>query len=753
VGTAGSQQPTIATIPPQAMAPSTVQHPSSAAGSNQILKTKEEILTSLHLIKDIRRLETYQRDFFLKVKESLTHVQLLLDHQLMDMAWSDNLIDCEESLLKASVHLQSTPNSSSSQISELYSMLLADREKLNRRFQELSIKSSLSEYVVNSRALLDVATVHRATEAILRNETPQQAKADKTIPVDHAFFLSNFCTTSIASNMVASSLPDKRDSITGSNSNAGGFQNTTAAASSYDMHSKKSAAVNYYGSADMNNGNSGAATGGTEMYGNGAEFMAVAAAVAAQQKQPSAGDFVGKNHQGPTTPGRNDGPGSGGELVAAISQITRSPSNATAADGGAAAVAATSGSPAKAGKKATDNPWGVAEDGSAGGVVGSGSAAGTKPPPGFVGHNGYNGGGATGHVDPTAAVAAAMQDVEIDKTADAVMVGGDFDSSKPLSFARIASLNLERQALGQQQQQQQQQIQQQQIQQQQIQQQQIQQQQLQQQQQQQQQQQIQQQQQQQQSPPQPSISPMAKTNPTAQTAAAVSSLLQNTSLQNASPAAIQQAAAVMAAASNNFMNPSASAMTAAAAAAMNMNAAMTQPMIQLPPSSNPRYFFDLAMEGKRLGRVILEVQPTVAPKMAQNFGMLVTGEKGFGYKGCQFFQAWKNESVICGDWEHNSGRGGRAALDGGPLFTPDETRLPCIRGAVGMRRMSKKHSSLNQVASQFRIILANMNTQFTGIFGHIIYGIEALDKVANIGGEGGRPEKVAIVANCGVYKI
>ena len=58
-----------------------------------------------------------------------------------------------------------------------------------------------------------------------------------------------------------------------------------------------------------------------------------------------------------------------------------------------------------------------------------------------------------------------------------------------------------------------------------------------------------------------------------------------------------------------------------------------------------------------------------------------------------------------------------------------------------------------KVASQFRIILANMNTQFTGIFGHIIYGIEALDKVADIGGEGGRPEKVAIVANCGVYKI
>ena len=132
-----------------------------------------------------------------------------------------------------------------------------------------------------------------------------------------------------------------------------------------------------------------------------------------------------------------------------------------------------------------------------------------------------------------------------------------------------------------------------------------------------------------------------------------------------------------------------------------MMAAMPMPIINLPPSSNPRFFFDISTESKRLGRVIIEVQPSVAPKMALNFSMLVTGEKGFGYKGCQFFQAWRNESVICGDWEHNSGRGGRAALDGGPLFTPDDTRLPCIRGAVGMRRMSKKHSSLNQVSVSF----------------------------------------------------
>jgi hypothetical protein len=43
---------------------------------------------------------------YFQVKESLNHVQVLLDHQLMDMAWSDNLTDCEENLLKVSTHLQ-----------------------------------------------------------------------------------------------------------------------------------------------------------------------------------------------------------------------------------------------------------------------------------------------------------------------------------------------------------------------------------------------------------------------------------------------------------------------------------------------------------------------------------------------------------------------------------------------------------------------------------------------------------------------
>ena len=51
------------------MSPASGQASSSQPGNLPMaLKAKDEILTSLHLIKDIRRLEKYQRDFFLKVK-------------------------------------------------------------------------------------------------------------------------------------------------------------------------------------------------------------------------------------------------------------------------------------------------------------------------------------------------------------------------------------------------------------------------------------------------------------------------------------------------------------------------------------------------------------------------------------------------------------------------------------------------------------------------------------------------------------
>lgn len=166
-------------------------------------------------------------------------------------------------------------------------------------------------------------------------------------------------------------------------------------------------------------------------------------------------------------------------------------------------------------------------------------------------------------------------------------------------------------------------------------------------------------------------------------------------------------------------------------------------------SSFPRFFLDLEVDGVLEGRVVLETRPDVAPKMAKNFASLCMGEKGFGYKGCQVFQCWGGESCIAGDFECNSGRGGRSIYAEEPFFMPDDSKLPCIRAAIGMRRTQKKHHSQGLVGSQFRILLRDMPF-FTGVFGHVIHGLELVERVSFLGDHQGFPRKLITVANCGL---
>ncbi|CAG5101001.1 Similar to PPIF: Peptidyl-prolyl cis-trans isomerase F [Cotesia congregata] len=167
------------------------------------------------------------------------------------------------------------------------------------------------------------------------------------------------------------------------------------------------------------------------------------------------------------------------------------------------------------------------------------------------------------------------------------------------------------------------------------------------------------------------------------------------------------------------------------------------------PSANPypMYYFNIEVNGSPHGRIVIEVRPDVAPKMAKNFSVLATGEIGVGYKGCSIFQCWEGESVITGDFELNNGRGGRSIYEDG-YFMPDDTKFPAVRGAVGMRRTQKRHDNLGMVGSQFRIILQEMRG-FTGIFGHVVEGLELVEKISTYGDQTGKPTKTIIITKCG----
>ncbi|XP_063980849.1 uncharacterized protein LOC135164430 isoform X2 [Diachasmimorpha longicaudata] len=157
--------------------------------------------------------------------------------------------------------------------------------------------------------------------------------------------------------------------------------------------------------------------------------------------------------------------------------------------------------------------------------------------------------------------------------------------------------------------------------------------------------------------------------------------------------------------------------------------------LRAPPNPYPMYYFNIEVNGSPHGRIVIEVRPDVAPKMAKNFSVLATGEIGVGYKGCSIFQCWEGESIITGDFELNNGRGGRSIFEDG-YFMPDDTKFPAVRGAVGMRRTQKRHDNMGMVGSQFRIILQEMRG-FTGIFGHVVEGLELIEKISTYGDQTG----------------
>ena len=71
-------------------------------------------------------------------------------------------------------------------------------------------------------------------------------------------------------------------------------------------------------------------------------------------------------------------------------------------------------------------------------------------------------------------------------------------------------------------------------------------------------------------------------------------------------------------------------------------------MFVLPSAHSPRYllgnitsalllvYFDMEVGGEEVGRITFELRADVAPKTAENFRQLCTGEAGYGYAGSSF---------------------------------------------------------------------------------------------------------------------
>ncbi|KAL1420923.1 hypothetical protein MTO96_004293 [Rhipicephalus appendiculatus] len=163
---------------------------------------------------------------------------------------------------------------------------------------------------------------------------------------------------------------------------------------------------------------------------------------------------------------------------------------------------------------------------------------------------------------------------------------------------------------------------------------------------------------------------------------------------------------------------------------------------------NPYCFLELKAKGKPLGRLEIELRADVVPRTAENFRLLCTGERGFGYKGSPFHRIVKDFICQGGAFETSAGKKfGRSAYE--QRFFEDEN---FTLKHTGPGLLSMANLGPNRNGSQFFIMLtraAFMDGKHV-VFGRITKGMDVLKSMASYGTVSGKPRTEVVIDNCGV---
>lgn len=145
----------------------------------------------------------------------------------------------------------------------------------------------------------------------------------------------------------------------------------------------------------------------------------------------------------------------------------------------------------------------------------------------------------------------------------------------------------------------------------------------------------------------------------------------------------------------------------------------------------------------------------VAPKTAENFRQLCTGEAGIGhfgkplsYKGTYFHRVFEEFVIQGGDNVNFDGTGGESIY--GEFFDNENTMLK--HNEEGLLAMA--HKGLNTQASQFYITMNPcdwLNGMYT-VFGKVVDGMRVCREIAYHGTDSGKPLVTIKVRDCGELK-
>merc|ERR1712087_778742 len=153
------------------------------------------------------------------------------------------------------------------------------------------------------------------------------------------------------------------------------------------------------------------------------------------------------------------------------------------------------------------------------------------------------------------------------------------------------------------------------------------------------------------------------------------------------------------------------------------------------------------------GRIVMELRADVAPKTAENFRALCTGEKGQGksgkplhFKGCKFHRVIKGFMAQGGDFTVGNGTGGES-IYGNKFEDENFTNKHTGRGVLSMA-----NAGPNTNGSQFFLCFV-ATPHLDGkhcVFGNVSDGLDVLDKIeATPTGARDVPSSPIVIADCG----